>query len=473
MIDRAHIAQLRADHIKKYPNRPAIFFAPHPKQELAWHHLNDDVTRFIGYGGAGNGGKSWLGCYWLTIMSMAYPGTGWGLCRRNISNLKKTTLVTLFKVFTECNIKPGIHYDYNQQLNTIKFRNGSVIFLIDLDFKPSDPYFTDLGGFELTGAFVDESVELVPNAITILNTRIGRRLNAKYGIKPKLLETFNPAKNHVYLRYYHPYTKKTLPPERVFIPSLPSDNPSPDVDEWIAGILAEGDQTTIQRLIHGNFEYDDDPRSLISTDKIADLFTNFHVKGGRKCMTVDLARLGGDRIVKIEWDGWIGTVTWWRREKLDVTGQRIETRRLEMGIGVSDVLVDEDGLGGGVVDFLKFKGFVNNSSPLPSPDGPIDPKTGNRIPENYANLKSQCGFRFAKRANENGCRLICEDEEIKELVMQELAFIKQHKVDTDDKKRLMKKEDIKAELGHSPDFAEAILMREWFDLKPQLKVLAG
>jgi phage terminase large subunit len=461
----------------KVDNQIRIKFKPYPKQEEAYNKLMDKQTRFIGYGGAGNSGKTFLMCYWLVIMCQAYPGTGYGLCRKNITKLKNTTLLTLFKVFSECNIKNDIHYKYNQNLNLFTFTNGSQIFLIDLDYKPSDPLYTDLGGYELTAAAVDESVELIPTAITILNTRVGRRLNSKYGIAAKILETFNPAKNHVYTRYYKPWVDGKLENSEgskySFTYALPSDNMSEGVEEWIAGILAEGDEVTIQRLIHGNFEYDDDPACLIRHDKILDCFTNYHVPKGRKCITSDIARLGGDRIVVIDWEGWRCKISWWRKETLDVTGARIEQLRFEKGIGVSDVLVDEDGLGGGLVDFLKYKGFVNNSRALPSPDGPTDPKTGNRIPENYVNLKSQCGYRFAKRANDSGVYIECESAEIKELVIQELGHLKQRKVDTDGKKEILPKDEVKKTLGRSPDFLEALLMREWFDLKPAFKVLAG
>ena len=107
-----------------------INFKPSSKQYEAWKYLFDNETLFVGYGGAAFSGKSYLLCYWLTIMSIAYPETAWGLCRKELVNLKKTTLVTLFKVFKECGIEIDEHYKYNQQRNYIEFYNGSVIWLI-------------------------------------------------------------------------------------------------------------------------------------------------------------------------------------------------------------------------------------------------------------------------------------------------------------------------------------------------------
>lgn len=457
---------------KKKP-RYEINFHPSLKQEQALKFLMDDETDFVGYGGSFFSGKSYLECYWLLIMCTAYPGTGWFLGRQTLTVLKDTTLKTLFKVFAECGVKPDRDYKLNSQTNIITFWNGSEIFLLDLAHMPSDPLYTWLGGYEFTGGAIDESAEVHSGAIDILSSRIGRRLNDKYGIRAKILETFNPAKNHVYTRYYKPWKDGKLSKEYKFVPALPKDNPSPEVGPAVERLLKTGDKTTIERLIHGNFEYDDDPAKLIEYDKIIDMFSNTHVPGGRKCITADIARLGGDRIVVIEWDGWRGKIKSYQRQTLDVTGGLIEDAMYRLGCGKSNVLVDEDGMGGGIVDMLKYKGFVNNSTPLPSPDSPFDPNTGKRKPENFTNLKSQCYFRLAKRINDGGVFLEVSDEETKQLIIQELEWVKRKNMDKDGKLAVLGKDEVKEAIGRSPDFADALMMREWFDLKPQFKVAVG
>jgi phage terminase large subunit len=441
-----------------------INFHASAKQSMALEYLMDSTTNFVGYGGAAYGGKSYLLCYWVLIMALGYPDTAWGIGRRELSNLRRTTLVTLFKVFSEQNLKAGKHYNYNAQYNTITFFNNSVIFLLDTAYQPSDPLYTRFGGLELTGCAVDEANETDEGAINILFTRTGRRHNGKYNIGRKFLETFNPDKGHVYRRYYKPWKDGSMKETYRFIQAFPHDNPSPDAQDYVHGILNNSDKVTIERLIHGNFEYDDDPAKLMEYDKIVDIFTNKHVERGRRCITADIARLGGDRIVIIEWDGFRGKVRAAQRQSLDVTGQMIEESRYRMKIGVSDVLVDEDGMGGGIVDFLKYKGFQNNGTPLPSPNNPV-------YKQNYDNLKSQCSYGMADLVNKNLVYLECE-EWMKPLIIEEMEQVKQKAVDNDLKKGVVPKEKVKEVLGRSPDFWDTVMMRYWFELKPKFVMTA-
>jgi hypothetical protein len=280
-----------------------------------------------------------------------------------------------------------------------------------------------------------------------------------YKIVPKLLMTCNPAKNYVYSDYYKPFKLGTLKPYQKFIQALVGDNP--DIDPSYYQNLLKLDENSRQRLLYGNWEYDDDPATLISFDKIQDCFTNdFESLKGEKYITADIARLGSDKIVILLWDGWRCKIKWYNKERLNKTGEVIEQWRNQNGITKSNVLCDEDGVGGGVVDFMGYKGFVNNSKALPNPL--------TRVDDNYNNLKSQCYFRLADRINKGGLFIECEDTDIKNQIIQELEQVKQYNMDKDGKKQILPKDKVKELIGRSPDFADSLMMREYFELKPRM-----
>lgn len=436
---------------------------PSEKQKLALLYLYDKETNFVGYGGSGFSGKSYVLCRWITNMCLEYPGVGYGMARKTLIDLKKTTLLTLFKVFDECCIRDGRDYNYNGQLNTIEFFNGSTIFLIDLAYKPSDPLYTRLGGYELTGAGVDESVECPIEAINILYTRLGRRQNKKYGIASKLLETFNPAKNHVYRRYYKPWKEGTLKPTYQFVPALPSDNPSPETKEYVQGILDNSDRITIERLIYGNFEYDDDPAKLMEYDNIVNLFTNDFVgrdengelKEANHFISCDPARFGADLTVIMVWEGYrVVKIESYAKTSIPDTVEYITILANKYSVPRSRIVVDSDGLGGGVSDLLRCKDFQANRTP-------IDMK-GKK--QNYNNLKSQCYFRLAEMVNRSEIYIDCTDTSVNDKIIEELEVVKQKDVDKDNKMGVIPKDKVKELIGRSPDYSDCMMFRMFLDL---------
>lgn len=432
----------------------------------AW--IDPNVTD-IYYGGAKGGAKSFTGVNLIFSDALTYPDTRYFISRKKLNDLRKFTVPTISKVFQSWGIKADQYVKFNGQDNYYECYNGSRILLLEAAYMPSDPLYERFGSMEFTRGWIEEAGEFDIAAKNNLAASIGRWKNSQHGLVRKLLQTGNPSKNYTYRDYYIPFKNGTLKPHQRFIQAFIQDNKMID-----AGYIEQLEQSLSkhekERLLHGNWEYDDDPASLIPYDKILDVFTNTHVPSGTKRITADIARLGGDKIVVIEWDGFRGKVKHYQKQTLDVTGKLIEAAKNRLGIGNSDVLVDEDGVGGGVVDFHKFKGFVNNSSALPSPSGPVD-ANGNPIKENFDNLKSQCYFRLADRINKNNLYLECETEEVKQWIIEELEQVKQKSLDSDMKKGVVPKDKIKELLGRSPDFADTIMMREYFELK-QKKILA-
>jgi hypothetical protein len=432
------------------------------KQKLVCKHWVNDATTDIAYGGSKGSGKSYLGVSLIFGDAFIYPGTHYFIARKSLTSIRKFTIPSIHEVFTHWGITDQ-DYTYNGQDNFYELNNGSKVYLLDAKFVPSDPEYYRFGSMQMTRGWIEEAGEFEEECKNNLAASIGRWKNSEYGLHPKLLQTCNPSKNYLYRDYYKKAKEHTLESWKSFIQALPTDNKMLPASylENLNNILTKNQK---ERLLFGNWEYDDDPSVLMDYNKIVDLFNNNHVASGEKCITSDLARLGGDRIVIIEWDGFRGYVKWARKQTLDVTTKTIEQSRNKLMIGLSDVLVDEDGLGGGVVDFYKCKGFVNNSRPMENQEAQRDSK-GNRIPENFDNLKSQCYFRLADLVNHNKMYLECEDESIKDLIIEELEQIKQKNMDSDLKKGVIPKDKIKEVLGRSPDFADTIMMRMWFELR--------
>lgn len=380
--------------------------------------------------------------------------------RKELINLKRTTLNTFFEVCQRYGIKKDEHFNYNGQVNVITFKNNAQILLFDLSSEPSDPLYTRLGSLELTGAFVDESNEIEEKALTILRTRVGRCMNRQLNLTAKVLESFNPAKGHVYNRFYKPWKEQKLPSYRTFIRALVTDNPF--LDEKYRDQLLRSDKTTVERLVYGNFEYDDDPSTMIEYDAMVDLFTNFIEPSNQKYLSCDVARFGQDSTVIYVWDGLSAYKCFqYQKQGTEVTIGILKRLALEERIPYSHIVVDEDGIGGGVVDQMKgIKGFVANSKPFLNPVTYQD--------ENYANLKAQCYAKLAELINGRGLSVTMDKDEMRERLIEELGVVKRKDSDDDKKFKIIPKDEMKASLGRSPDFADGLMMRMLFEVSPSL-----
>ena len=178
----------------------------------------------------------------------------------------------------------------------------------------------------------------------------------------------------------------------------------------------------------GNFDYDDDPSAMIRVDAISDLYTNT-VQKGQKYMSVDVARFGKDKSVIGIWDGLsLEKVRIFEKTPTDALAKHIRDLAADNQVPFSQIIVDEDGVGGGVIDQLGgVIGFLNNSRPFDV----WDSRTYKSIPANYRNLKSQCYFKLAEYINSH--KLSVQDRSIQEVMTQDFSAIRQKNMDSDGK----------------------------------------
>ena len=422
-----------------------------PKQENAVYYLKDNETKELLYGGAAGGGKSALGCLWLIESCQKYPGSRWLMGRAKLKALKETTLNTFFELSSNLGITD--QFTYNAQANIIYWNNGSEILLKDLFLYPSDPNFDSLGSLEITGAFIDECNQIVYKAWQIVTSRCRYKLN-EFNLIPKVLGSCNPAKNWTYKEFYKRDRDNSLPNTKKFIQALPTDNPH--LPKSYLESLLSLDKNSKQRLYFGNWEYDDDPSTLIDIDSISDYWNPNHLKGeGNMYMTIDVARKGKDKTVFRVWHGWLVIYRYEiAKSGLDVVVRKAKELQLKYKVSNSNTIADEDGVGGGVIDFLNCKGFVNGSRALND--------------ENYNNLKSQCGYKIAQKIVNREVGEMCDNAEVKSVTSEEMEQVKQKDIDKDGKVALIGKDIVKQMIGRSPDEWDSIMMRYYFELAHQV-----
>lgn len=418
------------------------------RQTIALDYLEDDTTRFVLFGGGAGSSKSFLGAYWLVKNCLKYPETRWLLGRARITTLKRTSLLTVFEICKLQGLKPEIHYRYNGQANTITFFNGSVIFLYDLFLYPTDPLFDKLGGLEITGALIEEVQEVSKQAVDVVSTRIRYKLQEN-GLIPKILMTCNPSKSWSFKEYYLADKEGTLPPHKKFVQALAKDNPF--VDPSYIQQLSDLPQAQRDRLRDGKWEGTDD-RQLINQENINNLFTNTFVKGGNKYITIDVARQGKDKSVIMVWDG-LKVIDFYEYNKntlVELTDKIKELHR-KYTIPMSNIIADETGVGAGVVDTLRCKGFLGGSKALNG--------------ENYLNLRTQCFYRLATIINSNSMYMEYKfPQETILKITEELEQVMSADTNEDGKLRVISKDDIKNNIGRSPDYSDTLSMRMYFEL---------
>ena len=432
-----------------------IEFKPFQRQYDALELLMDNKTNEVLYGGGARGGKSYLGNAWVIMQCLAMPGSTWLVARKRFSDLRDTTLITFNEVLGNFGITGTVNY--NAQEKRATFSNGSMVFFKDIDYEPSDPLYNRLGSYNLRGAFLDEAQEINVQALNILKGRFSNLKGNGWNTIPKSFYSCNPDKSWVYYDFYKPFVDGKLSDDKAFVPALATDNPH--IDPAYIENLKKADEVTVQRLLYGNFEYDNSPNTMIKFEAISDLWTNTIPADSGKYITADIARYGADKTVIYYWEGLkLKSSIIIETSSLSVVKDTISVLARDKQVPYSQIIVDEDGVGGGVVDMLPgIKGFMSNRKPLEIY------QFGKPTPANFFNIKTQMFYKLAEMINNH--RIAVEDETIKEPLSQELSILRRKDVDKEGKLKIETKEEMKDLLGHSPDYMDAMMMRMYFEFR--------
>lgn len=431
-----------------------IIFNPTPRQHLAWKFLQDNITNHILYGGSVGSGKSYIGCMWIFLSCIQYPGVRYLIGRSRLNNLKKTTLKTFIDICIKFNFNA---YNINHSTSIIYFNNGSEIILSDMYSYPNDENYDRLGSLEITGAFIDELSEISYKGFEVLTSRIRYKLN-EYNLTPKLFCASNPYQGWSKSYFYIPYVENREIAHVKFIPALPTDNPYLPKN-YLETLDKTLDHALKQRLLYGDWNFDSDEYNLFQYEKLQQSFYNeyFVNTDDNIYLTVDVGDLGPDKTVIGIWKGWscVKIVKLAKQETTKVVDE-INRIRVEYKVPINHIIIDATGVGAGVASLLK--GCIRYMAASKS------------INTGYRNLKTEMMYKFAEKINNLECNFnfSYDDDLIQEALLYKKSF-------NNEIAGIVGKDEIKSRLGRSPDTIDSLYLRGYFSLKimsqPKVRVI--
>ena len=423
-----------------------------PKQQEFYKAYKTGKYDVMMFGGGMGGGKSWLLAVLFLSKAYLYGGTVYGVFRKNLTTLKRTTYQTFKRVAEELHIP----YEENRadMFWKITGRNGktSIIWFSELD-ESKDTDFNKVKSFELTDIGVDEANEISEEGFNILTLRKGR-------VNPFNMHCFiylscNPDKNWVKSRIYDRWRDKSLPENYYFLPSLATDN-TYLTEEYLRSFqdLPEAEK---QRYLYGNWDFADDPNQLIKYEWIkGNIWTP---EGEPDTLGVDVAREGDDRTVfAYSSKGGLHDLEVFKHQDTMTTAQLALERMKEKRIGFRNTGVDVVGVGGGVVDAMREQGYyITDFNSGKSPTKMM----GHLL---FKNLRAE-SYWDLREALQKGEYKLPDNKDL----IQELLSI--HYKVNDKVIQIESKTEMKKRMGHSPDLADAVVISKYCSKgKPEILV---
>lgn len=421
------------------------------RQTEAYEALDSPGIVDIMYGGAKGGGKSHFLCAWVFLFCVAVANrfgmqptdkpihVGW-MGRKQATDFTATTLQTWQRII------PADRY----VLKGASEKHPKHILIegrIAMDFGGLDR-IEDVNKFnsaEYAIIAVDQAEETSKDDISVL--RASRRLTIDgRPLAYKGLFTANPARCWLQSDFiYNPG------PRRKFIQALPADNPylPNDYVQTLKDSFGHRPEL-LEAYLHGNWDSFDTDNQCIKGVWVRNAILRKSTPRDypRRVITCDPARFGDDETViyYLEEGSIKDECIYGQKDTMFTAGQlAVWANKYQC-----PVVVDEIGLGAGVVDRLRemnVEVFGFNSSGK------------SRNPDRYYNLRSEAWDQVASMFSSGSLALNTDDQ----MIQTELCVPTYHF--KNGRMLIEPKEKIKERLGKSPDRADAYVMGLWRSLQ--------
>jgi hypothetical protein len=414
------------------------------KQSDAWWALQQPHVEELLYGGAKGGGKSWFGCHWMyhecyeiarnyvpTPRKHPIPVAFMG--RKIAKRFKETTLDT-WKRFI-----PSDRYSIKGDPAEITIAGRVLIRTGGLDDREDVEKFNSA---EFARIFIDQAEETTKDDISVMRASLRLTIGGKR-VPPKVLWTANPRQCWLKEDFIDNPT-----PERPFIKALPTDNTKMDgLDAYLKKLndAFKHRPELLAAYLEGIWDAFEGGDQLIMNRWVDDAYVNRHLCGGGKLISCDPARFGEDETVIFVFEG-TDVIDKKIMGKSRTTEISYEIAKMSRENGHCPAVIDEIGVGAGVVDECKAKG-VNTI--------PFNSSAKSEEAELYYNLRAEAWMRASKLFSEGKVRLTFQDPRLKrQLVIPTYSF-RNGRILVEDKA------EIKKRLGSSPDWADCYIMGLW------------
>ena len=416
----------------------SLYYQPKPKQLIA-HKCR---AKYMLFGGALGGGKSYFLCAEAIKNAMKFKGNRLVLVRKELSVLRRTTLITFFSICPKEIIK-----SFNQTSLEVTFINNSKLLFLDANIA-KDPMLQKIKGLEIGWFGIDEANEVSVEVYNMLKTRLRWVLPNKQTPRYEGRLTSNPEPC-----WLIPTFIQSTNPDEVYIQSLTTDNYDENSEYVITLKEAFKDNPKfLRKYLYADWSALDMINQLISSEVI--ISSAERIENGLEVtsMGIDVARYGDDKTVfTILKNGNIELIESY--EQTSIT--EIVTRTIQLihdyNIDPNYVGIDSVGVGAGVVDDLKSAGY----DVIELQGGSKPEKSEYEEAFLPFNLRSQMYYEL-RRDMMNGQIGNLTDETLK-LELQSI----QYEIYSDKKVKVISKEAIKKLLGRSPDYADSLVYANW------------
>lgn len=413
------------------------YYQPKPKQIVA-HKCR---AKYVLFGGAMGGGKSWFLCAEAIKQAMKFRGNRLVIVRKELSVLRRTTLVTFLSICPK-----EIITSFNQTSLEVNFINGSTLTFIDANIS-KDPMLQKIKGLEIGWFGIDEANEVSVEVYSLLKTRLRWILPNKETPEYEGRLTSNPEPC-----WLIPVFIQSANVDEVYIQSLTTDNYD-EHSEYVLNLKEafKDNPNLLRKYLYADWSLVDTINQLIPSEAIRKASNK--VKGLQvTSLGVDVARYGDDKTVfTVLKDGNIELIESYPQTALtEVTTRTIQLIH-EYNIDPDYVGIDAVGVGAGVVDSLKMQGY-----------DVIEIQGGAKPEESLYdeafkpyNLRSQMYYELRKDIIEGQVGNL-----VNEGLKLELQALK-YEIYSDKTVKVASKEAIKKLLGRSPDFADSLVYANW------------